>query len=276
MKAKKMKTSALLMLSSLTVLATSLQAADVNPAWVEYTSTPPAATSEPAVAKPASATPVVMPAANAATPTAVTEPTPAAATSVANDSPAGGNGNGMTVSAVVTPRIFAFDYFKGVDDNLTHYLERYDYRDGMAGDRRSGVFADIDLSLNMNNGDRDVFVIERQGFGQDNHRGMARFDDDEITLSGSYNHTRSATGGIDYLFSPAVVPGASLATFTAGNQPFVNSTATTDYRIDRTSYDAGFKVKPTLLTASSTARNRCRTRFTSSGSPCRLRVSRCA
>lgn len=268
MKVKKVKASALLMLPTLTVMAASLQAADVTPVWVEYTpasaipSAPPPAT--PAVATPATvrvAAETTAPAAPAATAPAAPNEQPALmAAPTVGAPPANSNSNVMTVNAVVTPRIYAFDYFKGVGDNQTHYLERYDYRDGMIGDQRSGGFADIDLSLGMNNGDRDVFVIERQGFGLDNHRGMAKFDDDEITLSGSYSHYRSTTGGIDYLFSPAVVPGAGTAPYPganppnyfSGNLPFTNNTGTTDYHIDRTTYAAGFKIKPSLLGGSAT------------------------
>ena len=287
MKVKKVKTSALLMLPALTVLAASLHAADVSPVWVEYTSTPATTTSATSAATPAAATPVAAtpaataPSTDVATPAvtspAIAAPAAAAAAATAPDSPrapttgnkqpavaaaastngsATTNGNGLVSTAVITPRLFAFDYFKSGNENLPQYLERYDYREALNGNNnRSGAYADLDFSLNMNDGDRDVFVIERLGFGEHNHRGMARFDDDEITLSGSYNHYRSATGGIDYLYSPAVVPGADIATYPgtvppnsyAGNLPFSNGSTTTDYHIDRTSYAAGFKMKPSLL-----------------------------
>ena len=74
---------------------------------------------------------------------------------------------------------------------------------------------------------------------------MARFDDDEIALSGSYNHYRSATGGIDYLYNPAIVPGADVPA--DPDFEFNDFTGTTEYKIDRTTYAAGFKMKPSLL-----------------------------
>lgn len=302
MKMKKVKTSALLMLPALTLLAASLQAANMSPVWDDFhhrqrgaaavsgTSLtgladslqavdvspvpvehmPATATRSAPVARLAAATPAVAPTADAGAPaTDAASVTDAAAesreeqpaqvaASVDKDSAASPAKNGMTISALITPRIFAFDYFKSADENLPQYLERYDYRDGLAGDRRSGVDADIDLSLSMNDGNRDVFVIERQGFGRHNHRGMARLDDDELTFFGSYNHYRSATGGIDYLYSPDVVarefPGADTATYPGPNPPnyFAGDlkfepSSTTDYHIDRTRYAAGLEVKPSLL-----------------------------
>lgn len=280
MKSKKVKTSALLMMPPLALWVATLQAADLRPAWEDFnhrqrgaaavtgstlselTATLQAADENPvkyapaaAVAPPARTAAVAgAPAAGATTEAAEEQPAQAAAPAD-NDSTASPAENGMSVSTVITPRLFAYDYFEGGGDNLPHYLERYDYRDGLTGDNRSGVDADIDLSLIMNDGDRDVFVIERQGFGQNTHRGMARLDDDEITFSGSYSHYRSATGGLDYLFSPAVVPGAGIAPFPGGagtispggNLPFTSNTGTTEYRIDRTAYAAGFKMKPSLL-----------------------------
>lgn len=267
---KHAKTSALLILPQLTLLAASLQAADVSPVWVEYAPAPATvAPVAPVVAQAPGSTPAATPAAApvAASPSAgdnVAAPAasaPAAEKAVPSAAAADTNGldskpaNGMFVESEVTPRLFVFDYFDGVDDTLPHYLERYDYRDGLAGDRRSGVDADLDLRLNISNGERDVFTLEREGFGQHNHRGKARFDDDEITFSGAYSHYRSATGGIDYLFSPAVVAGAGVAPFPGGvgtiyppgNLPFTDNTGTTEYRIDRTTYSAGFKMKPALF-----------------------------
>lgn len=148
------------------------------------------------------------------------------------------------MATVVTPHLYAFDYFKGNGQNLPHYLERYDYREDFDGDTRSGVYGDVDLNLAITSPGRDVFVLERQGFGKNNHRGFARFDDDEVTLSGAYSHYRSATGGIDFLYSPGEVPGAEVG---AGNFQYFDNTGTTEYKIDRTTYSASFKVKPTLL-----------------------------
>lgn len=270
----KAKTSAVLMLPSLTILAASLQAADVNPSWVEYT--PVSASPVSDSPKEASATgvpstsrvPVVTaaaPAAESPAPAAVINAEAVAAVPMASvaaqpvteatTAPAPG---GLEVTTKITPRIFAFDYYKGVDETLPHYLERYDYRKTYDGDTRSGVYADIDLRLDIENQERELLTVERRGFGPENHNGMAKFDDDEMTLSGSYSHYRSATGGIDYLYSPAVVLDGSTAAYPpgpipnppyyyAGDLPFTDQTGTTEYHIDRTTYAAGFKLKPSLL-----------------------------
>ncbi len=270
----KLKTSAVLMLPSLSLLAASLQAADVNPVWVEYTpvsasaaseqplpAIPSATTTATALAAPVNARPATATAAPAsrasitvaasqgtetAMPDQQTVASPASTGMGLSNSGAALAPNGVAVTSQVAPKLYAFDYFKGVGAGLPHYLERYDYREGLDGDTRSGLYADVDLKMAISNGERDLFVIDRQGFGQHNHRGLAKFDDDEMSLSGNYSHYRSTTGGLDYLYSPAVVAGADVPAdpnfFT-----FVNNTGTSQYHIDRTTYGATLKLKPTLL-----------------------------
>ena len=220
------KLSIALMLPSLTLLAASLQAAEVT--------TPPAAPPAPAAEKPADA-----PAAAPATTTAEAE------------APEEG---GRVTTAVITPRLFLFDYFDGVGEDKTHFLERYDYREAFGGDTRSGVYGDVDLDVTVTEDERDVFVLERRGFGEHNHRGVAKYNTDTFGVYGSYSHYRSATGGIDYLFSPGQVAGgvlpAGAGTSGDGTQPyktFNDDAARFDYSIDRTTYAAGFKVKPPAL-----------------------------
>ncbi|HET9463856.1 MAG TPA: hypothetical protein VFO43_07820, partial [Thiobacillus sp.] len=237
------KLSIALMLPSLTLLAASLQAAEVT--------TPPAATPAPAAEKPAADAP-------AATP---------AATTTEAEAPEEG---GRVTTAVVTPRLFLFDYFDGVGEDKTHFLERYDYREAFSGDTRSGVYGDVDLDVTVTEDERDVFVLERRGFGQHNHRGIAKYNTDTFGVYGSYSHYRSATGGIDYLFSPGQVAGGTVQAGGGqgpgpapgdggqgpgpgpgdGGGPFSTFSDTAnrfDYHIDRTTYGAGFKVKPTVL-----------------------------
>ncbi len=170
-----------LMLPSLTRLAASLHAAEV--------AAPPAARETPAAETPAAETPA------AATPAAET----------AAEAPEEG---GRVTTAVITPRLFLFDYFDGVGEDKTHFLERYDYREDFSGDTRSWAYADIDLDVTVNDGERDLFVLERRGFGEHNQRGAAKYNNDQFGVYGSYSHYRSATGGIDYLFSPGQVDGA--------------------------------------------------------------------
>jgi hypothetical protein len=201
-----------LMLPSLTLLAASLQAAEVIP--------PPATQAAPAAQKPAAETP---------------------------------EEDGRVTTAVVTPRLFLFDYFDGVGEDQTHFLERYDYRESLSDDIRSGWFPDLDLDVTVREGERDLFVLERRGFGQHNHRGTAKYNDDKLGVYGTYSHYRSATGGIDYLFSPGQVAGG-IMTGPGGLQDglgpyrsFNDDAGPYSYHIDRTTYGAGFKVKPAAL-----------------------------
>jgi hypothetical protein len=157
----------------------------------------------------------------------------------------------ITTTAVITPRLFAFDYVDGVGEDKTHFLERYDYREGFSGDTRTDVFADLDIDLTMNNGERDLFVLERRGFGRHNHDGKAKYSNEMLNVYGNYSHYRSATGGIDYLLSPGQVPGGTGGGGGGLGGGFVNTfnddANRFDYQIDRTTYGAGFKVKPAAL-----------------------------
>jgi hypothetical protein len=171
-----------------------------------------------------------------------------------------------TTAAVITPRLFAFGYFKGADDGQTSYLERYDYLESWSGDTRSGGFADFDLDVTTNNGERDQFVFERRGFGQNDDRNAARYSSDALNVYGTYSRYRSATGGIDYLFSPGQVAGGTIPHTGGGGggggshggggagwaSTFNDDANRYDYIIDRTTYSAGFKVKPAVLGGSAT------------------------
>jgi len=138
-----------------------------------------------------------------------------------------------------------------VGEDKTHFLERYDYREGWSGDTRSDAFFDLDLDITANDGNRDVFVLERRGFGEHNHDGKAKYSNDVLNVYGNYSHYRSATGGIDYLFSPGQVPGATGGGGGGGGGGFANTfnddSGTSLYSIDRTTFGAGFKVKPAAL-----------------------------
>jgi hypothetical protein len=208
-----------LVLPSLTLLAASLQAAEVAP-----------------VAPPATAATADVPA------VAPAPPSQAPATA---EAPAAPEEGGTVITSVITPRLFAFHTFKGWWGDRTHFLERYDYREGFAGDNRSDVFADLDLDVNTNNGERDAFVLERRGFGQHNHRGTAKYGNDALNVYGSYSHYRSATGGIDYLLSPGQVDGGRVSS--GPYQTFNDDANRYDFTVDRTTYGAGFKVKPSVL-----------------------------
>ena len=220
----KLKSSLVLTLPALTLLAASLQAAEV--------AAPPAAQQTPAAE------------------------TTAAKTAVP-ETPAEG---ARTITAVITPRLFLFDYFDGVGENQTHFLERYDYREGWSDDTRSGVFLDLDLDVTVREGERDLFVMERRGYGEHNHRGTAKYSDDKLGVSGSYSHYRSATGGIDYLYRPSEPALLNYGGTTGGvggggggglgggfSNTFNDVSGTSLYGIDRTTYSAGLKIKPSVL-----------------------------
>src|SRR3990172_2633757 len=77
--------------------------------------------------------------------------------------------NGTVVSGEITPKLYLFDYHKGFGTDRTQFLERYNYQKGSGS--RSGAYLDADLSVRISDSKRDVFVLERKGFGAYNHRG---------------------------------------------------------------------------------------------------------
>lgn len=165
---------------------------------------------------------------------------------------AGGN----TVSVEVTPKLYFFDYYKGVGNDRTQFLERYNYQ-ASGSDNRSGFYPDADLSILVTNPQRDVFSLERLGFGIYNQRGKAKLDLEKLGLNGYYSMFRSATGGIDFLYSPNQVPGGTDPSyFPIGsantNTGYVaqfndDSNGQTRYKIDRATYGGGFALKPELF-----------------------------
>lgn len=157
--------------------------------------------------------------------------------------------NSTTITTIITPKFFAFEYFDLVNEDNTAFLERYNTLEGASDDRRQDVFVDLDLDLTVNNGGRDLFVLERRGYGRHNHRGDAEFNNDVLNIYGNYSHYRSMTGGIDYLFRPDApeLEGGGTDSPPGFASDFNNDAAPVDYYIDRTSYEAGFKIKPTAL-----------------------------
>ncbi len=158
------------------------------------------------------------------------------------------------VSGSITPKLYYFDYFKGFGSDSTQFLERYDTRKG--SDTRSGAYLDADIDLVVANPRRDVFVLERQGFGAYNHRGMLKADADRLGFTASYSHFRSATGGIDFLYSPNQVTGgtdsayflpAGTNTNTGYAAQFNDDSGQKLFRIDRTTYGMGLALKPELF-----------------------------
>lgn len=162
-----------------------------------------------------------------------------------------------TVTGEITPKLYYFNYFDGPGTNLTQFMERYSPQEAWSGDRDSGFYADLDLNLTVSDQSRDILTLDRQGFGQNNHRGKARVNVDNLGFTGYYSHFRSASGGIDYLYSPNRVPGGTDPSyfFPAGtntNTGYVaqfndDSGGQTLYKIDRTTYGIGMKFKPGML-----------------------------
>lgn len=158
-----------------------------------------------------------------------------------------------TVSGEITPKLYYFNYFDGPGANFTQYLERYNPQEAWSDDRDSGFYADLDLNLTVSDQSRDILTLERQGFGLNNHRGKARVNTDSLGFTGYYSHYRSASGGIDYLYSPDQVPtGGTDPLYTAGGSSYLSnfnddSGGQTLYTTDRTTYGVGMKFKPGLL-----------------------------
>ena len=159
---------------------------------------------------------------------------------------------GTVISGEITPKLYGFDYFKGYGTGNTQFLERYNYQKGIGNDNRSGFYLDADLSIVATDAKRDVFVLERQGFGAYNHRGTIKADSDTLGFSGYYSNFRSSTGGLAFLYNPNLVTGGTDPTYTVAASGFValfnnDSPGQTLFKIDRTTYGAGLALKPTLF-----------------------------
>lgn len=162
----------------------------------------------------------------------------------------------VTATGSVTPKLFLFN-FNGTGDGRTHFLERYNVQRSLDGDLQNGAYLDLDLDVRFTDGERDYLRLERTGYGRYNHRGSLRADSDVIGVYAQYSDYRSATGGIDYLFNPNLVAGATEpSTFfplqTNANSGYLaqfndDTGGRFKYKIDRTSFGAGLEFKPALL-----------------------------
>lgn len=158
---------------------------------------------------------------------------------------------GNAASVEVTPKLYLFDYYKGVGRDSTQFLERYNYQ-ASGSDNRSGFYPDADLRIFVTNPQRDLFSLERLGFGIYNQRGKAKLDLDKFAATGYYSKFRSATGGVDFLYSPNEVSGGTDPRYTTTNTGYVSrfnddSNGQLIYKIDRTTYGSGFSLKPKLF-----------------------------
>ncbi|MCM2308929.1 MAG: MtrB/PioB family outer membrane beta-barrel protein [Sulfuritalea sp.] len=159
---------------------------------------------------------------------------------------------GAVFTGEATAKLYSFDYFKGAGTNSTQFLERYNYQQGMGGDQRGGSYLDLDLSIVGRNAQRNVFELERQGFGAHNHRGTVKANSDTLGFSGYYTNFRSATGGLSFRYNPNAVAGGTDPTYVNANSGYValfnnDSPGQTLYKIDRTTYGLGLALKPLLF-----------------------------
>lgn len=163
---------------------------------------------------------------------------------------------GTVVSGEVTPKLYSFDYFKGAGIGSTQFLERYNSQKG--SDTRSGSYLDLDLNIVANDGKRNVFELERVGFGAANHRGTVKANSDTLGFKGYYSNFRTATGGLAFRYLPGQVPGypepnatlqALYATTDSGYVGRFNndSPGNTEFKIDRTTYGLGLALKPAVF-----------------------------
>lgn len=157
-----------------------------------------------------------------------------------------------TTTGWVTSTATFFDYSKGFGADLTQVLEKYDYRQGLGGDRRTGFLVDItDLRLSRWAGGRQQWLVERQSSSYDNHRGSARFDTDGIRLSAGYGFLRTAASGVNFLYSPNRVQGGTDPGYSGGTvgffRTFSDDTGETVYRVARTRLGVDATLKPALL-----------------------------
>lgn len=156
----------------------------------------------------------------------------------------------------ITPKLYGFDYFDGVGDDRTSFLERYRAQKGWSGDRRSGLYPDLDFNLKFQPDENRSLSAKRWGEGQYRHRGNAAWDTERLRVSADYNYFRRSTGGIDYLFSPNLVPGGTDPGYYPSGSPNTNSgylaqfnedSNRTLYHVSRFAYGLGLMIKPGVL-----------------------------
>lgn len=154
----------------------------------------------------------------------------------------------------VAPKLVYFATTGGPGLDYTHYLDRYDYREGtLNGDTREGLYGDVDLRLLYANDCRDVLLLERDGFGGNNQRTRLRANTESVKIKAYHSVFTTATGGIDYLYSPNLVAGGTdpsyKATGTTGESQHVgdfhyDTPNSTNFKLTRTSYGASAELKP--------------------------------
>jgi hypothetical protein len=162
--------------------------------------------------------------------------------------------SGAVVTGEVTAKLYSFDYFKGVGTGGAQFLERYNYQKG--SDTRSGSYLDLDLGIVANDGKRNIFELEREGFGAQNHRGKLKANTDTLRFVGYYSHFRTSSNGVAFNYTPGQIPSGGVdvgyalpaASQTRFAARFNNdSPGQTQFNIDRTTYGLGLDLKPLLF-----------------------------
>lgn len=161
----------------------------------------------------------------------------------------------------ITPKAYLFDYFDGVGADRISFLERYRAQKGWGGDSRGGLFMDLDFDVKYQPDDKTIFTAKRWGEGQYRHGGTAQWDNERLKFTADYNFFRRSTGGIDYLFSPDLVPGGTDSAYYPQGSTNTNSgyaakfnddANRTLYHVNRLAYGLGFTLKPGVLGATTT------------------------
>lgn len=173
---------------------------------------------------------------------------------IAQDVP--GPVSSRTVSGEITPTLTYFDYFSGSGADRAQFVERYFVQRGFSGDRREDGWLDANFVLKVADADRDLLTIERRAFGRDQHRNKITANTAALGIIGYLQQYRSATGGLDYLFSPGLVAGGTDPSYffpaqTNANSGYVaqfnDDSQNTNFTMRRTNYGLGVKLKPAAL-----------------------------
>lgn len=160
------------------------------------------------------------------------------------------------LTGTITLKAHAFDFTQGYGSSRTSYLEQYYARKGWGETTRGGFFLDVDWQLKYELDDYNVVTFDRWGEGRYREGGRLAWDKEQFQLSAKYDFIRTATGGLGYMFSPAVVQGSvnpahyfPARTNTASGYlaQFNDETNRKIFYVDRLTYGAGFEIKPGVL-----------------------------
>lgn len=166
-----------------------------------------------------------------------------------------GEGSAGVFHASITPKLYYFNQTNGFNKDWVQFLERYDYREpSFGGDRGNGLIADVDLNLVYADAKRDILVLERSGFGENNQRTNLKADSDSIKFKAYNSIYTSATGGIGFLYNPDKVVGGTDPLYAASGPgesqhvaTFTYDSLDTIYSVKRNSNGASVEFKPAVF-----------------------------